>query len=241
MGMKSNRSDLCNDFLKHHSCDTLYLVGDIIDFWELSNKFRWSYSDSLLVRQIVNKQRHGSKIYYITGNHDEVLREMLDVVFIEGITICNEIAHETVDGKKLLVIHGDLFDSGYHIWSVLSKVGNRAYDITITLNRYFNNLRAMFGLKPWSVALYLKQNVKSAANYINKFEEHMIEYCKIGGYSGAICGHIHKADIRKMGNDLVYMNCGDWVESLTAIVENEDGTFEIVHWNEIKDKKNGEE
>lgn len=225
-----NRSDLLNDFLKYHSCDKLYLVGDIIDIWALERKFSWSYNDSLAARQILNKKRHGSDIYYITGNHDGLLRKFLHDINVEGIHLCNETIHTGVDGKKYLVVHGDIFDNNTPVWEIISKIGDRAYTVSIYINNLVNKTRSFLKLKPWSISLFLKQNVKEAVNYINMFQKHMIEYCK--NYDGVICGHIHCAKIEQI-DKLTYMNCGDWVESFTALVEHENGTFEIIQWPAI--------
>lgn len=230
LGYKLNRSDLLNDFLKHHSCDKLYLVGDIIDIWAFERRFYWSYNDSLVLRQILNKKRHNSDVLYITGNHDGHLRSLLPDLIFEGITFHNEVVHIGLDGKKYLVIHGDIFDNIAPVWEIISKIGDRAYTVSIHINNVVNTIRHWFKLEPWSISLYLKQNVKEAVKYIVSFEDHMIEYCK--DYDGIICGHIHNADIKDI-DKLKYMNCGDWVESFTALVENTDGTFEIVQWKSI--------
>lgn len=228
-GYNINRSDLLNDFLKHHSCDNLYLVGDIFDFWVLKNKMTWKYDDILAIRQILNKIKAGSKVYYIIGNHDEILREFLDEIDFEGIDFANEVEHIGVDGKRYLVIHGDLFDSSSPVWAILSHIGNSAYMFSLWLNRIVNKCRKMFNMEEWSLSLYLKRNVKAAANYIGKFESHMIDYCHQKKYNGAICGHIHSPCIRNV-DDLIYMNCGDWVETCSALVEHDDGKFEIIDW-----------
>lgn len=232
LGFKHNRSDLANDFLKRHSCDNLYLVGDIVDVWALERKFTWSLSDSLLVRSIVNKKRHGANIYYITGNHDGALRGFLKHIDVEGVKLCNEVIHIGVDNTKYLVTHGDIFDSNTSTWIILSKLGSRVYDASIVLNTWINRFLSKIGLEPWSMSNFLKQKVKSASKYIQRYEEHMLDYCARGNYDGVICGHIHKAEIREISG-LTYMNCGDWVESCTALVEHTDGKFEIITWSKL--------
>jgi UDP-2,3-diacylglucosamine pyrophosphatase LpxH len=231
LGYKLNRSDLLNDFLKNHSCDKLYLVGDIVDIWALERRIYWSYSDSLAVRQILNKKRHNSEVFYITGNHDGHIRELLPDLNIEGVSFHNELVHIGVDGKKYLVVHGDIFDNSTPVWEIVSRIGDRAYTLSLHVSSLYTRIREFFNLAPWSLSLYLKQNVKEAVKYINQFEDHMVEYCK--DYDGIICGHIHNAVIKNVEN-LTYMNCGDWVESFTALVENEDGSFEIIRWDTIK-------
>lgn len=230
LGYKVSRSDLVTDFLENHICENLYLVGDIIDFWELNRKFIWTNDDTMVMKQLLIKKKEGTHVFYLTGNHDGVIRHFLEEISFEGITFANELIYEGVNGKKYLVVHGDLFDNATVIWEVISRTGGRAYEYSVSLNRMINKARAWFGYPPLSMSAALKQRVKSAVNYINKFEDHMVRYCKEKGCDGAICGHIHNATIRDM-NGLEYMNCGDWVESYTALVENEDGTFEIVKWN----------
>lgn len=230
LGYKVSRSDLVTDFLTNHTCDNLYLVGDIIDFWELNRKFVWTRDDTLVLRNILIKKSGGTKVYYLTGNHDGVIRHFLEDIAFEGITFENELIHVGVDGKRYLVVHGDLFDNATVIWEVISRMGGRAYEYSVSLNRHINKIRSWFCRPPLSMSQALKQNIKGAVNYINQFEDHMVEYCKEKNCDGAICGHIHHATIRDM-NGLIYMNCGDWVESYTALVENTDGSFEIVKWN----------
>lgn len=238
-GYSISRADLLANFLEHHSCDNLYLVGDIIDFWIIEKKWFWSLDTSAAFGEIINKLRSGANVFYITGNHDEVVRRFLDRIKIEGVEIANEVEHRGVDGKKYLVVHGDMFDNETQIWSVISHIGNNAYLLSLYVNKWINKIREFLNLEPWSISLYLKQHVKRVVNYINDFERHMTMYCKKGNYDGAICGHIHHAHIRDIG-ELIYMNCGDWVESCTALVENDDGKFEIITWDKKKPiPKNG--
>lgn len=229
-GYKVNRSDLLADFLKNHSCDQLYLVGDIFDFWVLKKRFSWTLNDSLALRQILNKLKRKTEIFYIPGNHDEDIRNFMADINIEGIKIQNEVEHMGINGRAYLVIHGDIFDSDSAAWDCLCHVGNWAYIAALHFNKHFNTVRRWLGKEPWSISQYLKKKVKGVVNYVNKFEEHMVNHCK--DYDGCICGHIHTPKIGKIGN-LEYMNCGDWIESLSALVENEDGKFELVYWKKI--------
>lgn len=229
-GYGINRADRLNDFLKHHSCDTLYLVGDIFDLWVLKNKLKLTYDDILACRQIISKMKAGTKVVYLPGNHDDLLRTYLNTIAFGNVQFINEICHEGLNGKKYLVVHGDLFDSTGPIWNLLCHIGNSAYIASLHINKWYNKYRAWRGLDEWSLAQYLKSNVKGAVNYINKFEDHMIEYCRAGKYDGIICGHIHTPAMRVMDNDLAYMNSGDWIENCTALVETTDGNFEIIQW-----------
>lgn len=226
-GYPINRSDLLANFLQHNSCENLFLVGDIIDFWVINEKHKWYLDDSIALREMLKSK---AKITYIPGNHDEIIRPYIPDIAIDGITIANEVSYESVSGKKFLIVHGDMFDSDQPVWHVLSHIGNEAYMFSLWLNKVIQKFRERAGLPPWSLSSFLKQNVKGAVNYINKFENHLIAHCKKGGYDGVICGHIHAAIIREIDGGLIYMNCGDWVESCTALVEHFDGRFELIHW-----------
>lgn len=231
-GYKINQSKLLANFLKNNSCDNLYLVGDIIDFWALERKFHWDLSDSMAAQEILNIRRSGVPVTYITGNHDEFIRKHLDYISFEGIKFANEVDHVGVNGKKYLVIHGDIFDNETAVWDIISHLGNGAYMASLYLSKFINWVRGKMGLCPWSISLFLKQNVKSVVNYINKYEKHMIDYCKRGSYDGVITGHIHTPGT-KIVDGLEYFNCGDWVESCSALVEHMDGRFEIITWDKI--------
>jgi UDP-2,3-diacylglucosamine pyrophosphatase LpxH len=230
LGSEGSQADGVNSFLKNHSCDNLFLVGDIIDGWKLRKRVFWPQSHSLVIRQIINKQRHGSKVVYLTGNHDEFLREWLDVSLdIESIEIKDNHDYIGLDGKKYLVVHGDLFDGVHKMAKWLSYLGDNAYALLLKVNKVFNKIRHLFGFGYWSLSAYLKANVKGAVNFIFDFESTLSDYCKSQGYDGVICGHIHTAVIKEI-NGVEYMNSGDWVESCTALVEHIDGTWEIIHW-----------
>jgi len=231
-GYSISRADLLANFLKYHTCENLFLVGDIVDFWVLEKKWHWPIDDAYAVVEIFKKIQNGTRVVYITGNHDDIIRAHINDIHIDGIEFLNELPYMSIMGKRYLIIHGDLFDNEQPVWDVLSHLGNNAYLISLHINKFVNRLRAYFKMPPWSLSLYLKQNIKGAVNFIIKFEDHMTEYCRRGGYDGAICGHIHSAGIRKIG-ELDYMNCGDWVESCTALVENIEGSFEIVTWNQM--------
>lgn len=244
------------DFLRKSTCENLYLVGDIVDVWELQRKFRWSLNDSLAVRQILKKKRQGSNVFYLPGNHDGAIRSFINHIEVEGVEFANEFVHIGVDGRRYLVVHGDIFDSDTTAWTILSKIGGRAYDYSIIINAYINKIRAKIGKRPWSLSNFLKQRVKGATHFIRRYEKHMIDYCSQGGYDGIICGHIHKAEIKTITSELygdermaymnehhlplIYMNSGDWVESCTALVENMDGSFEIIRWSDKKGNHYGQ-
>jgi UDP-2,3-diacylglucosamine pyrophosphatase LpxH len=237
LGTRDSKADLLNNFLKYNSCETLYLVGDILDGWKVQqNRLKWKNSHTAVVRRILGLSRKKVKVVYIAGNHDEFLRPMIPYVKNLGkIEICNTYDHRGVDGKLYLVVHGDIFDGITRLAPWLSFLGDRAYDMMLALNTKFNWFRRKMGFGYWSLSKYLKYRVKRAIDFMFKYEENITSYCKRKGYDGVICGHIHTPDI-KIVNSIVYMNDGDWVESCTALVEHFDGRWEIVNWQEIKNE-----
>ena len=233
LGTKDCKAGHLNNFLKQNTCDTLYLVGDIIDAWKIKqNKWRWKQSHTNVVRRILGHAKRDTKVIYILGNHDEFLRPYLHYGLGFGmLEITNQCEHLGADGKRYLITHGDLFDGITRLAPWLSFLGDKAYDFVLTLNSRFNWIRHRFGFGYWSLSLYLKQRVKRAIDFIFQFEKNLAGYCKKKGYDGVICGHIHKAEI-KVIDGVVYMNDGDWVESCTALVEHHDGRWEIITWTE---------
>ena len=236
LGTKDCKAEQLNNFLKHNSCDTLYLVGDIIDAWKIQqNKWRWKQSHTNVVRRILGHAKRGTRVIFIAGNHDEFLRPMIPYGFSFGlIEIHNQIEHIGTDGKHYLVTHGDLFDGITRLAPWLAFLGDKAYDIILTLNNKFNWIRRRMGFGYFSLSKYLKYKVKKAVDFVFKFEENLANYCKKRGFDGVICGHIHHAEIKEI-NGVTYMNDGDWVESCTALVEHHDGRWEIVTWTQEKD------
>jgi UDP-2,3-diacylglucosamine pyrophosphatase LpxH len=236
LGTKDCQADKLNNFLKHNSCDTLYLVGDIIDAWRIQqNKWRWKQSHTNVVRRVLGHAKRGTRVVYIAGNHDEFLRPMMPYGFSFGlIEIHNQIEHIGADGKHYLVVHGDLFDGITRLAPWIAFLGDRAYDVILSLNSKFNWIRHRFGFGYFSLSKYLKHKVKKAVDFIFKFEENLASYCKKRGFDGVICGHIHHAEIKEI-NGVTYMNDGDWVESCTALVEHWDGRWEIITWIKEKD------
>ncbi len=232
MGAKSCKAEELTSFLKHNSCERLYLVGDIIDGWKVQqNRWRWNKKQTKLVERILKISRDGTRIIYIAGNHDEFLRPLLNHhIGLYGIELHNQYAHFGVDGSRYLVTHGDLFDGISRISPFLSFLGDKSYDFVLGLNNWFNVVRHRFGFHYWSLSKFLKHRVKKAVDFIFQFEKNLAQYCKRKGYDGVICGHIHHAEIKEI-DGVVYMNDGDWVESCTALVEHHDGRFEIITWD----------
>ena len=238
LGTKDSQADRLNNFLKHNSCDTLYLVGDIIDAWRIQqNKWRWKQSHTNVVRRVLGHAKRGTRVVYVAGNHDEFLRPMIPYGFSFGLVeICNQTEHIGADGRHYLVVHGDLFDGITRLAPWIAFLGDRAYDFILSLNSRVNWIRHRFGFGYFSLSKYLKTRVKKAVDFIFHFERNLAEYCKKRGFDGVICGHIHYAEIKDI-DGVTYMNDGDWVESCTALVEHHDGRWEIITWTREKDNE----
>ena len=233
LGTRDCKAEQLLEFLKHNTCDTLYLVGDIIDAWRIQqNRWRWRQSHTNVVRKILSFARRGTRVVYIAGNHDEFLRLLLPYDLNFGrIELANHAEHLGVDGRRYLVVHGDMFDGITRLAPWLSMLGDRAYDFVLCLNTRFNWWRHRLGFGYWSLSRFLKHRVKKAVDFVFQFEVNLANYCRRKGYQGVICGHIHCAEIKDM-DGITYMNDGDWVESCTALVEHADGRWEIVTWTE---------
>ena len=228
LGTKMSQADKLLGFMKTFECEKIYLVGDIVDCWAMSKKNIWNQFHNDVVQKLLRKARKGTEIIYIPGNHDDVMRNYCDKEF-GHVIIINEAIHLGVDGKLYLVTHGDQFDIVMKNAEWLARLGSWAYDVSISMSVMLNKIRNLLGLSHWSLSSYLKYKVKESVNFIGDYEETLTKYVKNKGLNGIICGHIHHANIRDI-DDIRYMNCGDWVESCTALVENHDGTFEIVKW-----------
>ena len=218
------------DFLKHHECETLYLVGDIVDGWQLRKGWYWPQAHNDVVRAVLKMAKHGTHVVYVPGNHDEHFRDYVGLEF-GGIELQEEDIHLTADGRRLLVIHGDQFDNVvlYHKW--LAFLGDGAYSMLLRSNVWVNWVRRRLGLPYWSLAAHMKKRVKNAVQFISRFEEVVAHAAADRRVDGVVCGHIHSAEIRRFG-DVTYYNNGDWVESCTALVEHGCGNMEIVDWAE---------
>ena len=229
LGTRTAQVDVLLDFLKKTEADVIYLVGDIIDGWRLKKSWHWPQSHNDLVQKLLRKARKGTRIIYVPGNHDEFLRDFQES-HVGGIEITDRIIHEGLDGRRYLVIHGDQFDAVVMHARWLAHVGDWAYEAALVLNNNINVVRRRLGLTYWSFSAWAKHKVKKAVNFISAFEETLAGEARRQSADGVICGHIHHAAIRDIAG-IRYMNCGDWVESATALVERQDGVFEILHWN----------
>ena len=218
------------DFLKHHPSDNLYLVGDIIDGWQLRRRWFWPQAHNDVVQKLLRRARKGCRVVFIPGNHDEFARAFVGHQF-GGIEVHNDTVHTTADGRKLWVTHGDYFDAVIQRAKWLAYTGDYAYEFTLRMNRHLNHLRARLGLPYWSLSAYLKHKVKMALNYVTDFEKAVAQEARHRGHDGVVCGHIHRAEMRTIDGTL-YCNDGDWVESRTALVEHMDGHLELVYWGD---------
>ena len=225
LGTRDCQAEHLAAFLKRYHADKVYLVGDIIDGWKLRSGIYWPQAHTNVLRRLLTMSKRGTEVIYVTGNHDEFLRRYSSLI-LGNIQLVDEAEHVTADGRRLLVVHGDQFDviTRYHRW--LAFLGDSAYEFTLTLNRWLNHWRGRYGYGYWSLSAYLKHKVKSAVNFISDFEEAIVHECAKRGFNGVICGHIHHAEIRQMG-EVEYLNCGDWVESCTALIEHWDGRIEL--------------
>lgn len=231
LGMKPTRVRQLIDFLRAHDATTIYLVGDILDGWRLGKAWHWPPEYNVLVQILLDKATAGTKVIYLPGNHDEFLREYLGTYFGE-IEFVDRTVHTSATGRTYLVIHGDQFDVVVMNAKWLAHVGDWAYNLALRINIAINWVRRRLGLQYWSLSAWAKQKVKNAVSVIGRFEEALVHEAKQSGVDGVICGHIHFADMHdRLG--IHYINTGDWVESCTAIVENEDGQFELIKWTEM--------
>jgi UDP-2,3-diacylglucosamine pyrophosphatase LpxH len=220
------------EFLRAVECDTLFLLGDIIDGWQLRRHWYWPQAHNDVVQKLLRKARKGTKVIFVPGNHDEFARKYLGLNF-GGVDVVEEHIHELADGRKLWVTHGDYFDGVIQCAKWLAYVGDSAYELTLRINSHFNSLRARMGLPYWSLSKYLKLKVKRAVSYVGDFEAAVAREARARGLQGVVCGHIHHAEMR-MIDGMLYCNDGDWVESLTALVEHTDGRLEIIDWAQHK-------
>ncbi len=232
LGTRFSKAKNLLNFLKHNECEHLFLVGDIIDGWAIKRKLIWPQEHSDVIQKILKKARKGTKVTFITGNHDEFLRPFVPLLLGNTITITNELEYDALNNKKYYITHGDFFDSITMTKKWLAILGDYGYDILLHLNVVLNFFRKNIGIKKyWSLSKYVKDNVKSSVSFINDFEKVLSNHARNKGYDGIICGHIHKAEIRVI-DEIEYLNCGDWVESCSAIVETFDGKFEIINWQD---------
>lgn len=239
LGTRGCQAAFLLEFLRHTESQNLFLVGDILDGWALKRSWYWPQSHNDVVQKILRKARKGTRVVFIPGNHDEAVRQFVGMAFGD-IEIADELVHLTADGRKFLILHGDLFDGVIQCAKWLAVVGDVAYGFTLHLNRWYNRLRANMGQGYWSLSQYLKHKVKGAVNFVSQFEVAVAGEAKRRHLDGVICGHIHHAEIREI-DGITYCNDGDWVESLTALVELETGELQLLRWADIRKVLNVDE
>jgi UDP-2,3-diacylglucosamine pyrophosphatase LpxH len=228
LGTRDSKVREVTHFLRHVRCEKLILNGDIIDGWQLVRGGRWNDLDTRFVRVVLkHMEKRGTEVVYLRGNHDDVLARFLPLAF-GRLSVVEEHVHEGVHGRYL-VLHGDVFDTITKDFVFLAHLGDWGYQLLLRVNRLYNSWRTWRGKEYWSLSKAIKGRVKNAVNHVSKFERHIVRLARERHCLGVICGHIHTpAD--KMLNDVHYLNSGDWVESLTAIVEHPDGRFELINW-----------
>lgn len=229
LGTPASQAERLLDFLRRVNCEQLYLVGDIVDGWRMKRRgFHWPQAHNDVVQKLLRLARKGVAVTYLPGNHDDRLRDFCGVHF-GGVVVADEAVHRTADGRRFWVVHGDAFDPSVRHGALLASAGDLTYRTVRRLDMSLGAVRRLFGADPWSLATFLKTHVSAAAAYIDGFERAAAAEAGRRGFDGVICGHIHKAALRQIG-DVTYVNDGDWVDSCTALVEREDGTLEILDW-----------
>ncbi|MBN8487441.1 MAG: UDP-2,3-diacylglucosamine diphosphatase [Burkholderiales bacterium] len=229
LGTAGCQAEALLDFLRLTRCDTLYLVGDIVDGWQLRRHWHWPQAHNDVVQKLLRKVRKGTRVVFVPGNHDEFARHFLGHHF-GGIEVVDDPVHLTADGRRLWITHGDRFDGVVQCARWLAHLGDHAYELALRLNWQLNRLRARLGLPYWSLSRYLKLKVKRAVSYIGDFEQAVAREARRRGADGVVCGHIHHAELREI-DGVLYANDGDWVESLSALAEHADGRLELLDWS----------
>lgn len=229
LGTRACQAERLLDFLRAYPAEHLFLIGDIVDFWAMNRSIQWKASHNTVVQKVLRRARQGEAVVFVPGNHDEALRQYAGTAF-GGIRIEKEWIHVTADGRRYLLVHGDEYDQVtlHHRWVAL--LGDCAYNLLVRLNVWLSLARRVLR-RPgyWSLAGYAKRKVKTAVNFVFDFEDALAHAARRRGFDGVICGHIHCAEWRRIG-DVEYLNCGDWVDSCSAIVEHFDGRMEVIHW-----------
>ncbi len=234
LGTRGCRADLLLELLKSVQVETLFLVGDVVDVRSLSRNVFWPQAHSNVVRALLGKAKHGTRVIYVPGNHDEVFRELEGSVF-GNLEIHREYLHETADGRRLLILHGDEFDGVVKCSRWLARLGTWVYDSLLWLNRHVNRVRRVLGFSHWSLVSHLKQMSRNAVQYIASFEQAVAYAAFRRGVDGVVCGHIHRPALTKL-NGVLYCNDGDWVESCSVLVEDFNGRLSLWNWAEQRER-----
>jgi len=228
LGTRASNAEAFLYFLRDHEIETLYIVGDLIDVWQLRRGVYWPQQHNDVIQKILRKARKGTRVIYIPGNHDE---------FVSGfygeygnIAIQKQSIHTTADGRRILVIHGHELDTVVQNVRWLAFAGDVGYQFLLSLNPAINFFRRLLGHSYWSLSAYAKKRVKDAVNFVGEFEKAIVHYAERYAVDAVLCGHIHSAAVRQIGN-VTYYNCGDWVETCSALIENADGTIELLNFS----------
>ena len=232
LGTRGCQAELLLDFLRHMTCERLFLIGDIVDGWKMKGGWHWPQTHNDVVQKILRLARKGAVVTYVPGNHDDRVRDFCGVHF-GGVTVARDAVHQTADGRRFLVVHGDEFDAVVRHAAWLGFAGDVAYRTLLSLNTTLNRLRRRLGFGYWSLSAFLKSKVKNALQFIDNFETALAAEARRRNVDGVICGHIHKAEMREIAG-ILYVNDGDWVESCTALVEHGDGRLEILQWAALR-------
>lgn len=238
LGYRDCRAEFLLDFLARTRCETLYLVGDIVDLWALKRSFYWPRSHHKVLKKLIKLADKGTRVVYVPGNHDSLSRDIVGQTLL-NIEVHRQYVHETADGRRFLLCHGDEFEHAVLLSRWHKVIGNAGYFVLLLLNRWNRRLRKLFGLPYWSLSTHLKNRSSNARRAIDAFERAAAMEARERGLDGVICGHIHQPEIRPIDGTL-YCNDGDWVENCTALVENDAGWLELVHWGDRKQAIKGE-
>jgi UDP-2,3-diacylglucosamine pyrophosphatase LpxH len=228
LGTPGCKAECLLDFLHHVESEYLYLVGDIVDGWRLKKRWFWPEHHDQILHTLLARASRGTRVVYLPGNNDEALRGLIGCT-LGGVRILHDAIHKTADGRRLLVIHGDVFDGVCTEVRWLARLGSIAYETTLTINTGFNVVRRWLGLGYWPLSAFLKAQVKAAVNFVERYEHSLAAEAKRRAVAGVVCGHVHKPEIRTI-EGVQYYNDGDWVESCSALVEHWDGRLELLHW-----------
>lgn len=228
LGFADCKADYLLEFLHSLKCETLYLVGDIIDFWALKRRSHWPKSHGAVLSKLVDMSRSGVNVIYIPGNHDDPAREFVGA-FFENIKIQSSAEFHLLDGRKLLVSHGDELDHVVRVSGINAAVGDMAYGFLLTLSRWTHGCRRLFGRPFWSLSAFVKTRVPQAAKAIALFEHAAAQEAIRLGYDGIICGHLHVPKIAML-EGVLYCNDGDWIDSCSSLIETHEGELKLLHW-----------
>lgn len=231
LGTRPCRADLLLDFLRRTECEQLYLVGDIVDVERLRRSFYWPASHTEVLKLVLEKARNGTRVVYVPGNHDDELRALAGTR-LGPVEIEAQCVHTTADGRRLLILHGDEFDAVIRSSRLAATAGSLAYGALLGLNRFVHGCRSVLGKPYWSLAQNVKMRLGRAVRYVENFQRACLDAAHENDVDGVVCGHIHKAALLERGG-LVYCNDGDWVESCTALTEDDTGRLELVAWPQL--------